>query len=320
MSRFNGRFSDNHEVALTALDPRKNSEGHNSAGADDIWGDSLLIHQLKKEIDDVADTLATVLILGESGTGKELVARRVHHLSSRSNKPLIVVNCGGLADTLIETELFGHEKGSFTGAYQRKIGHFEAAHGGTLFLDEIGDMSLASQVKLLRALQEGDIKRVGGTPTSNIKVDVRIIAATHRDLQAKVAEGSFREDLYNRLNPYPIKTPPLREHLEDIPLLIEPTLKKVGARARLQYEVRFAPAALDTLCSWGYRWPGNFREFENKILWLAIKAKRTEGSSRKLLCGRCLGGAAQLRRTAAAALTPKWMRCGNISTSWGRSR
>lgn len=217
-------------------------------------------------IERVADTLASVIIYGESGTGKELVARAIHYRSSRKNKPYIQVNCAALPETLLESELFGHEKGAFTGAISRKPGRFELADGGTLFLDEIGDLSPAVQVKLLRVLQEKTFERVGGVET--IKVDVRIIAATNRDLAEAIKEGAFREDLYYRLNVVPIKLPPLRERGEDLPLLIDYFLKRYDPAGRLQ---GLAPEAAKRMVE--YWWPGNVRELENAIERASIIAR-----------------------------------------------
>jgi transcriptional regulator with GAF, ATPase, and Fis domain len=200
------------------------------------------------------------LILGETGTGKELLARAIHRLSPRSAGPLVTVNCGAISPGLIESELFGHEKGAFTGATERKIGRFELADKGTILLDEIGDLSLELQVKLLRVLQEGEIQRVGGNRT--IHVDVRIIASTHRDLEKAQKEGRFRPDLFYRLNVFPIRNPPLRERREDIPALAQYFLMKDGARLGRQITSipRRTMAALQS-----YDWPGNVRELRNVL-------------------------------------------------------
>jgi transcriptional regulator with GAF, ATPase, and Fis domain len=203
---------------------------------------------------------STVLITGENGTGKELIARAIYLYSPRRDRPMIAVNCAALPETLLESELFGHEKGSFTGAHAQKKGRFELADGGTLFLDEVGEMSLALQVKLLRVLQEREFTRVGGTET--IRVDVRIIAATNQDLQRLVGEGRFREDLFYRLNVLPIAVPPLRERREDIPLLVEHVLRRCGGGAR-QVPRTLTPEEMQILMD--YSWPGNVRELENFI-------------------------------------------------------
>jgi DNA-binding NtrC family response regulator len=211
-------------------------------------------------VEEVAATDATVLILGESGTGKELVARAIHNISDRGDRPLVKVNCASLPSNLIESELFGHEKGAFTGAISKKIGRFELADGGTIFLDEIGDLPLELQSKLLRVLQEGEFERLGSVQT--IKVDVRVIAATNRALEKEMANGSFREDLYYRLNVFPVILPPLRERKEDIPLLVNHFVKKYSTRVGKKIEIITQPV-LDTLEQ--YHWPGNVRELENII-------------------------------------------------------
>ncbi len=208
----------------------------------------------------VAPSDATVLITGESGTGKELIARAIHSNSRRKDKPLVVVNCAAMAETLLESELFGHEKGAFTGADRRRDGRFQNADGGTLFLDEIAETSPAMQAKLLRAIQEREIQRVGGEET--IHVDVRIVAATNRDLMQRVKEGLFREDLYYRLNVMTLEIPPLRRRAEDIPLLAHHFLEHFAAKNRKMVK-GFSPQAMDMLVK--YEWPGNVRELENTI-------------------------------------------------------
>jgi DNA-binding NtrC family response regulator len=211
-------------------------------------------------IDAVAYSAATVLVQGESGTGKELVARALHARSPRRAHPFVAINCGALTETLLESELFGHVKGSFTGANRDHKGLFEAASGGTIFLDEIGDIPLSTQVRLLRVLQEGEIKRVGST--DSVKVDVRVVAATHRELPKLVRSGKFREDLYYRLNVIAIQLPPLRDRLDDVPLLAHHFVRRYADR--LAKKVRtLAPQAIELLCA--YRWPGNVRELENAI-------------------------------------------------------
>jgi transcriptional regulator with GAF, ATPase, and Fis domain len=206
-----------------------------------------------------------VLILGETGTGKELVARAVHNLSPRQTRPLVKVNCAALPAALIESELFGHEKGAFTGALNRKAGRFELADGGTIFLDEIGDMPWELQAKLLRVLQEAEFERVGGVQT--LKVNVRVIAATNVDLAATVAHGKFREDLFYRLNVFPLEIPPLRSRREDIPLLCAHFVRKYAAKLGKKIET-ISQEALTALQS--YVWPGNIRELENVIERAAI--------------------------------------------------
>ncbi|MBT8144336.1 MAG: sigma-54 dependent transcriptional regulator [Gammaproteobacteria bacterium] len=220
-----------------------------------------LLHQL---IDQVAAYDTSVLITGESGTGKELVARNIHELSARKNAPFVPVNCGAIPPELIESELFGHEKGAFTGAITARKGRFEMAEGGTLFLDEIGDMDLAMQVKLLRVLQERCFERVGSNQTRDC--NVRIIAATHQNLESCIADGQFREDLFYRLSVFPIETPSLRERLEDLPELVSHLASRTAHQGRPL--VRFSKAAIDTLAA--NEWPGNVRELANLIERLAI--------------------------------------------------
>jgi transcriptional regulator with GAF, ATPase, and Fis domain len=222
-------------------------------------------------IEKVADTDSTVLISGASGTGKELIARAIHYESSRADAALVVINCGAVPEELLESELFGHEKGAFTGAYKKRIGRFEMANGGTIFLDEVGEMSPALQVKLLRVLQEQKFERVGGTRT--IHVDVRILAATNRNLTVDLNKGNFREDLYYRLNVIPIRMPSLKQRKSDIPLLIQHFLKKFqrGRNTRIK---SFSPEALQAMCD--YYWPGNIRELENTIKRITILSENEE--------------------------------------------
>lgn len=229
-----------------------------------LVGNSRSVQRVRKMIDQVAPTEATVLILGESGTGKEVVARNIHYYSNRRNKPFVPINCGAIPSELLESELFGHEKGSFTGAVGSRQGRFELAEGGTIFLDEIGDMPLNMQVKLLRVIQERSFERVGSN--KSIKSDVRIVAATHRDLEVLIEDGRFREDLYYRLNVFPIEMPPLSSRAEDLPLLVNELI------TRLEHEkkssVRLTPAAMMALCN--YDWPGNVRELANLMERLTI--------------------------------------------------
>ena len=229
-----------------------------------LVGNSRGIRQVRKMIEQVASSDATALILGESGTGKEVVARNIHYYSSRRDKPFVPINCGAIPSDLLESELFGHEKGAFTGAISSRQGRFEMAEGGTLFLDEIGDMSMHMQVKLLRVLQERTFSRVGSNKT--IESDVRIIAATHRDLEKAIANNNFREDLFYRLNVFPIEMPPLRERAEDIPLLVSELIKRLEHENR--GSVRLTQAAQMALCQ--YNWPGNVRELANLIERLVI--------------------------------------------------
>jgi transcriptional regulator with GAF, ATPase, and Fis domain len=209
-----------------------------------------------------------VLVTGETGTGKELIARAIHSCSKRREKPLIKVNCAALPAGLVESELFGHEKGAFTGAIARRVGRFELADGGTIFLDEIGDLPLEMQAKLLRVLQEGEIDRIGGK--APISVDVRVIAATNRDLAKAVREKAFREDLYYRLNVFPIQLPPLRERRGDIPLLAGYFASRIAAQLGKPID-GIAPSTIERLAA--YRWPGNIRELENVIERAVILAK-----------------------------------------------
>jgi len=233
-----------------------------------LLGCSPAMQRLRESIQQVAATDAAVLILGESGTGKELVAHAIHDGSRRADRPLVKVSCAALPEGLLESELFGHERGAFTGARDRRKGRFELAHGGTLFLDEVGDMSSETQAKLLRVLQEQEFERVGGTET--IRVDVRLITATNRELEDLVAEGTFREDLYYRLNVVRIRVPPLRERLEDVPILLAHFLRTFAERwGKAVPEV--TPEALSLLCR--YAWPGNVRELQHVVESLLVFAK-----------------------------------------------
>lgn len=229
-----------------------------------LSGSSRATRRVNKMIEQVADSEATVLILGESGTGKEVVARKLHFHSVRRGKPFVPVNCGAIPADLLESELFGHEKGAFTGAISARQGRFEMAEGGTLFLDEIGDMSMPMQVKLLRVLQERTFERVGSNKT--MACNVRIIAATHRNLEEAIKNGDFREDLFYRLNVFPIEMPPLRDRVEDIPVLVNDLIHRIENEKR--GSVRLTPAAIAALSH--YRWPGNVRELANLIERLAI--------------------------------------------------
>ncbi len=227
---------------------------------DNIVGTSDKMQKIFSLIDKVSSTDSTVLILGESGTGKELVARALHFNSARAANPFVPVNCGAIPEELLESELFGHEKGAFTGAFRTRIGRFELANSGSIFLDEISEMSPNLQVKLLRVIQEREFERVGGV--KSIRADVRIIAATNRDLEEEVNAGRFREDLYYRLNVIPIHIPPLRERSDDIPLLVKHFLEKYGD-GKCQKKAEFSKRALSALMR--YRWPGNVRELENLV-------------------------------------------------------
>jgi two-component system response regulator HydG len=227
---------------------------------DEIVGETPVMRAVFQAIEKVAPTDASVYIHGESGTGKELVARAIHARSKREGGPFVKVNCGALTETLLESELFGHEKGAFTGAIKRKLGRFELADKGTLFLDEIGDVTPALQLKLLRVLQEREFERVGGEET--IKVDVRVVSATHKDIKAEVAAGRFREDLFYRLHVVPCAVPPLRDRKDDIPRLVMHFIAKLGPRTNPAIH-GISEAALARLCT--YSWPGNVRELENVI-------------------------------------------------------
>jgi two-component system nitrogen regulation response regulator NtrX len=242
------------------LDLRKKAEKRY-----ELVGQHALMKQLWKDILKTAPTNATVLIHGESGTGKELIARAIHNHSMRAKEAFIQVNCAAIPEELIESELFGHEKGAFTGATERKVGKFEQADGGTIFLDEIGDMSLKTQSKVLRVLEEGEIQRVGSGKVS--KVDVRIIAATNKDLKKEIGEGTFRDDLFFRLNVVPIYSPPLREKKEDIPLLIEYFSRNFADENNFRPRI-FSPEAIVTMVK--YSWKGNVRELRNVVERLLI--------------------------------------------------
>jgi formate hydrogenlyase transcriptional activator len=227
---------------------------------EEIIGRSQPVQRLLREVEQVAPTDATVLIQGETGTGKELLARAIHDRSRRKDRPLVKVNCGSIPAGLVESELFGHEKGAFTGAIQRRIGRFELAHGGTIFLDEVTELPLDTQVKLLRVLQEGEFERIGSSQT--IKVDVRVIAATNRDVKEIVRQGIFRSDLFYRLNVFPLAVPPLRERNADIPLLVNFFLSRFGKK--LGKDVRgVSQKSMESLAR--YDWPGNIRELQNVV-------------------------------------------------------
>ncbi|HHQ4772276.1 TPA: sigma-54 dependent transcriptional regulator [Aeromonas veronii] len=250
--------------AFVSLHPRQQTHDKGQTLLRLLVGKGKGIQEVRRLISQVAETDANVLILGESGTGKEVVARAIHELSARSSGPFVPINCGAIPAELLESELFGHEKGAFTGAIAARRGRFELAQGGTLFLDEIGDMPMPMQVKLLRVLQERLFDRVGGGKP--IQADVRIIAATHRDLEALIRSQGFREDLYYRLNVFPIETPPLRDRIDDIPLLLQELLNR---HAEQHHSViRLTQRALESLMQ--YPWPGNVRELSNLLERLLI--------------------------------------------------
>ncbi|MEW5727552.1 MAG: nif-specific transcriptional activator NifA [Pseudomonadota bacterium] len=265
-------------------------------GLEDVIGSSAAMARVFAQVQQAASAKATILLRGESGTGKELIARAVHILSPRSRKPFIKVNCAALAESVLESELFGHEKGAFTGAVAERKGRFELASGGTLFLDEIGEISPGFQAKLLRVLQEGEFERVGGTKT--IKVDVRLVAATNRDLEQAVSKGEFRADLYYRLNVVPLFLPPLRERSGDIPLLAMYFLKRFNEENGR--EMTFSQDALATLQSCYF--PGNVRELENCVTRAATMCKGNVISDMELPCRKdtCLSSTLWNARPAAA--------------------
>ena len=237
-----------------------NQQLHGEFDFGNIIGDSAALREVLEKVEQVAPTISSVLLRGETGTGKELVAHAIHINSPREEKPFVRVNCAALAPGVLESELFGHEKGSFTGAMERRRGRFELADGGTLFLDEVGDLPMEVQIKLLRTLQERDFERVGGNET--IKVDVRVVSATNRNLEKMIEEKEFREDLYYRLNVFPINLPPLRDRLEDLPVLVSHFIAKFSR----QMGVATQPASHDALSKLReYNWPGNVRELENII-------------------------------------------------------
>jgi len=251
-------------ASVQRLNNEERSVSVSAGGAAGPTGHSPAVQELRQMLDQIAGFDTTVLLLGESGSGKEVAARTIHRNSPRRNGPFVAINCGAIPPDLLESELFGHEKGAFTGALAARKGRFEMAEGGTLLLDEIGDMSMAMQVKLLRVLQERSFERVGGGQV--ITCNVRVIAATHRNLEARIAEGLFREDLYYRLNVFPIELPALRERVEDLPMLVESIAEQLAANGRGR--VRFTPDALQVLA--GYAWPGNVRELANLVERMAV--------------------------------------------------
>ena len=243
-----------------------------------LTGKSALMQQVFNLIAQVAETDTTILITGETGTGKELVAKAIHYNSARRDQPFVGVNCAALVETLLESELFGHERGAFTGAIKQKQGRFELANRGTLFLDEVSEMPLSTQVKLLRVLQERQLERVGGTEA--IHLDIRLISATNRDLSKAIRDGSFREDLFYRLNVVPIHLPPLRERREDIPLLAANFIQRYAAALGKPID-GIAPAAMEFLLR--YHWPGNVRELENVIERSVVLCQDTQLAAKHLL-------------------------------------
>ncbi len=256
-------------------------EMHGAFDFGQIIGDAPALREVLQKVEQVAPTGSTVLLRGETGTGKELVAHAIHINSQREDKPFVRVNCAALAQGVLESELFGHEKGAFTGAVARRPGRFELADGGTLFLDECGDIPADVQVKLLRVLQEREFERVGGTET--VKVDVRVVSATHRNLEELISQGKFREDLYYRLNVFPIQLPPLRDRLEDLPRLVEHFVGKFN-RVTGKSVRGFDQSALAAMAQYG--WPGNVRELENVVERAIIVARGPEVAATDLDFGR----------------------------------
>jgi len=246
---------------LLADDNRYLQDELRSITGEEVVGAEFGLRRVMEMVRQVAPLGSPVLLLGETGVGKEVLANAIHNLSSRAGGPFIRVNCGAIPETLMDSELFGHEKGAFTGAVTQKRGRFERANGGTIFLDEIGELSPEAQIRLLRVLQEKEIERVGGVET--IRVDIRVIAATHRDLESMLAKGSFREDLYFRLRVFPIAIPPLRQRREDLPSLVHHFIQKKAREMKLAILPSLAPGALDQLMR--YAWPGNARELENAV-------------------------------------------------------
>ena len=275
-------------------------------GSNDMVGEHRSVQRVRALIEKVAPTPSTVLIYGETGTGKELAAKSVHDLSDRKDAPFVAVNCGALPESLIESELFGHQRGAFTGADENRQGLFEVADGGTLFLDEIGELPISMQAKLLRVLESGEIRRVGGN--ASFKVDVRIVCATHRDLSEMVAEGAFREDLMYRINTFEVHLPPLRDRIEDVPALAKHLLCRFRPDAA-SLENPFSGQTLEALCS--HVWPGNIRELANVIEHACIicdewpvlpeHLPRTFGN-RNLVGGRLVSSGMSLREIESYAI------------------
>jgi two-component system nitrogen regulation response regulator NtrX len=279
--------------------------------AADLTGASPAIAALRAQVEQVAPTDAWVLISGENGTGKEIVARSIHAQSGRAQRPLVAVNCAAIPEELIESELFGHVKGAFTGAEDSRPGRFELAHRGTLFLDEIGDMSLKTQAKILRILQEQKFERVGGRKT--VTVDVRVIAASNKDLQEEMRQGRFREDLYYRLKVFPLHVPPLRERVEDIPLLIADFVAEL-ARKNPNLPVSFSPAAVEALGR--HPWPGNVRELKNFVERMMIVGRGREITPADLPPDLAGPAPAPAPAAGAAAVPPGPMDFKDVRGRW----
>ena len=257
---------------LFSQDIRRLRRELNQSADTEIIGADGGLSGVMEAVSQVAPLNTPVLLLGETGVGKEIIANRIHYSSPRSEGPFVKINCGAIPEGLIDSELFGHEKGAFTGAVSRKPGRFERAQKGTIFLDEVGDLPASVQVRLLRVVQEKEIERVGGT--SPIKVDVRVIAATHRDLEELVKEGSFREDLWFRLNVFPIHIPPLRERKTDIPQMVHYFIKSKARELNLRVVPELAPGAMERLMA--YDWPGNVRELQNIVERSLIRMRFTD--------------------------------------------
>jgi two-component system, NtrC family, response regulator AtoC len=269
------------EAQLAEYTGYLNQQLHGEFDFGNIIGDSPALREVLSKVEQVAPTNSTVLLRGETGTGKELVAHAIHINSKREEKPFVRVNCASLAPGVLESELFGHEKGSFTGAMERRRGRFELADGGTLFLDECGDLPMEVQIKLLRTLQERELERVGGNET--VKVDVRVVSATNRNLEKMIEDGDFREDLYYRLNVFPINLPPLRDRPEDLPVLLNHFIMKFAR----QMGVPAAPASTDAVAKLReYNWPGNVRELENIVERAMILARGVPLGAQHLDFGR----------------------------------
>jgi DNA-binding NtrC family response regulator len=288
-------------LRLTRLE-EENRQLRRRVGRHEIVWASEAMQRVMAQVDRVAASETRVCILGETGTGKELVARAIHERSPRRDKPFVTVNCAAVPSDLIESELFGHEKGAFTGAAARHLGKFEQAHGGTLFLDEIGDMPPAMQAKLLRLLQEGELERVGGEKP--VIVNTRVIVATHRDLEALVRKGAFREDLYHRIFVFPVVVPALRERVEDVPLLAEHFAHLIAEQNGWKPR-GFSPEALDQLAR--YSWPGNVRELRNVVerLLLLTDEAIDAATARQVLSGRPAAAASPTRSGPAGTLADR---------------
>jgi formate hydrogenlyase transcriptional activator len=278
------------DFPLAGIDPNSNSlteemcaedEMSSTAGFEGIVGQSSALREVLQQVEMVAGTDSTVLLLGETGTGKELIARAIHDRSRRKSRTLVRVNCAGIPGGLLESELFGHERGAFTGAITQKVGRFELADHGSLFLDEIGDIPLELQPKLLRCLQEREFERLGSTVTR--KVNVRVVAATHRNLEEMIQEKQFRSDLYYRLNVFPIYIPPLRERPEDIPLLVRHFVQQFAQRMNKTIEA-ISPVTMQALIR--YHWPGNIRELQNVMERSVVVYERGNLSIKKSWLGR----------------------------------